>query len=124
MVNPGDPVALGRDPPSLLFKQLVSNGFAIIDNPVSSVTLEAVDLLKEWFQLPFHVKHSATTTAAHTAAAGRRFFSLPDKEVLEVKQQWSSKAVQSDVRLVVHEVREPSAQCRAAAQPAVYWCVR
>jgi hypothetical protein len=41
------------------------------------------------------------------AAAGRGFFRLPDKEVLEVKQQWSSTAVQQDVRLVVHEVREP-----------------
>jgi hypothetical protein len=113
MVDPGNPFKLGRDPPSLLFKQLVSNGFAIIENPVSSVTLEAFDMLKDWFQLPLGYRQGAATAAAHTAAAGRGFFSLPDKEVLEVKQQWST-AVQQDVRLVVHEVREPSAQCSPA----------
>jgi hypothetical protein len=116
MANLGDSFTLGRDPPSLLFKQLVSNGFAIINNPAISVTLEAFDLLKEWFHLPLGYKESAATTAANTAAAGRGFFSLPDKEVLEVKQQWSSTAMQQDVRLVVHEVRWRSLQHSAGLQ--------
>ncbi|WIA33681.1 hypothetical protein OEZ86_006800 [Tetradesmus obliquus] len=98
------PINLDRDPPSLLFKQLAGNCFAIVDKPTASVTTDALDVLTEWFQLPSGTKQAAATAAAPagTAAAGRGFFALPDKEVLEVKQGWEPAGVQSTARLAAN----------------------
>jgi hypothetical protein len=115
-----EPFKLGRDPPSLLFKQLVKNGFAIVENPVDSSSLESLDVLAKWFQLPCVAKQAAATKAAEAAAAaGRGFFSLPDKEVLEIKQVWMPEKVQQDVRLVVHEVSRQRAYIAACCVWAV-----
>jgi hypothetical protein len=57
------------------------------------------------------VKQAAATAdlrdaaaAAAAAAAGRGFFTLPDKEVLEVKQGWRPAEVHSGVRLAAKAV--------------------
>lgn len=110
------PINLGRDPPSALFKQLVKNSFTIIDNPFDSITLEALDVLAEWFQLPGDTKQAAATAAAGTAAAGRGFFALPDKEVLEVKQGWGPAGVQSTARLAANSVSKPIESANLACE--------
>jgi hypothetical protein len=93
-----------RSSPSLLAKQLAKNGFAIVENPISSTTLEAIDVLNDWFQLPRGTKQLAAPAELDKTTAGRGFFALRDKEVLEVKQKWDPRNVQKDVRLVVREV--------------------
>jgi hypothetical protein len=102
-------IDLTSDPPSLLFKQLAANGFCVIDHPANHVLLDALEVLSRWFQQPLAVKQAAATAVpadaeAAAAAAGRGFFTLPDKEVLEVKQGWRPDGIPADIRLAVSAV--------------------
>jgi hypothetical protein len=102
---------LGSDPPSLLFQQLASNGYCLLDKSTSNVLLDAMELLDGWFQRAQHEKQAAAGAAtpadAASADAARGFFTLPDKEVLEVKNGWKSGGLQADVRLAANAVSRP-----------------
>jgi hypothetical protein len=95
------------DPPSVLFKSLASHGYCIVE-AANNTVVDAADVLVEWFEQPASVKQAAAEAPeAAAAAAGRGFFSLPDKEVLEVKQQWRPAGVKGAVRLAAKSVRKP-----------------
>jgi hypothetical protein len=92
------------DPPSVLFESLACDGYCIVDAADNTV-VDAADVLLEWFEQPASVKQAAATAGSEAAAAaGRGFFSLPDKEVLEVKQHWRPDAVKGAVRLAATSV--------------------
>jgi hypothetical protein len=104
-------IRLGIDPPSLLFQQLAAHGYCLLDNTTSNVLLDSMELLSGWFQRAQHEKQAAAGAAtpadAADADAARGFFTLPDKEVLEVKNGWKSDGLQADARLAVNAVRMP-----------------
>jgi hypothetical protein len=101
-------IRLGSDPPSLLFQQLAANGYCLLDNSTSSVLLDSMELLNGWFQRAQQEKQAAAGAAtpadAADADAARGFFSLPDKEVLEVKNGWKANGLKAHVRLAANAV--------------------
>jgi hypothetical protein len=103
-MNSHGPVKFGwADPPSVLFESLACHGYCIVE-AANDTVVDAADVLVEWFEQPASVKQKAAE-APEAAAAGRGFFSLPDKEVLEVKQQWRPTGVKGAVRLAAKSVR-------------------
>jgi hypothetical protein len=120
-MNPLGPVTFKlSDPPSVLLESLACLGYCIVD-AANDTVVDAADVLLEWFEQPASVKQAAATagpaaagpaTAAAdaAAAAGRGFFSLPDKEVLEVKQHWRPEAVKGAVRLAAKSVSSKAAR--------------
>jgi hypothetical protein len=87
-----------------LFESLACHGYCIVDAAKDTV-VDATDVLLEWFEQPASVKQTAAEGPEAAAAAGRGSFSLPDKEVLEVKQQWRPAGVKGAVRLAAKSVR-------------------
>jgi hypothetical protein len=103
-MNTHRPLKFGwADPPSVLFESLACHGYCIVE-AANDTVVDAADVLAEWFEQPASVKQAAAV-GFEAAAAGCGFFSLPDKEVLEVKQQWRPAGVKGAVRLPAKLVR-------------------